>query len=221
MERTVLILARHGETSWNKEHRFQGQRDAPLSELGKLQAMALHERLKDEPIDAVYTSDLSRAFETAQLILRGRDTCINPTPELRERHMGAWEGLTFDEAMKAYPEEVKKWLKEPLATVPLGEDGTHFVQRVTKFFERLLNMHSGERILVVSHAGPIKVAICSLLNWDMSCLRHFRISNGSISVIEVGRRGALCSTLNDECHLIKLNRALTQARQCGSPDQHK
>lgn len=221
MERTKLILVRHGETTWNKERRFQGQKDAPLSELGRLQAIALRERLRDEHIDVAYTSDLSRALETAQLILHARGIQANAMPELRERNMGEWEGLTFDEVAKAYPKEIEAWLKDPLADVPSGESSAQFIQRVKCFFEGMLLAHAGKRILVVSHAGPIKVAICSLFGWDTRCLRHFKISNGSISVVEVWHGNAVCSILNDECHLQRLNQTLTQAQQCESLDQHK
>ncbi|MCS7254686.1 MAG: histidine phosphatase family protein [Armatimonadota bacterium] len=204
MRRTTIILVRHGETLWNRQRRFQGQRDVPLSELGRLQAAALQERLKGEQIDTVYASDLSRASETAQIILQGRSVEINLTLELRERHKGAWEGLTFEEAAKAYPKEIEAWLKDPLASVPYGESGDQFILRVKGFIERTLSFHSGERMLIVSHGGPIKVAICLMLGWDMSCLHRFRISNGSISIIEMNSGSTVCNVLNDECYLHRL-----------------
>lgn len=200
---TSLIFIRHGETMWNEQHRFHGQMDIPLSDTGKLQALALRERLKREHIDVAYSSDLSRAFETAQIILEERQICINPTAAIRERYLGAWEGLTFEEALNIYPKEVESWLKDPLASAPLGESGAQLVQRVEQFIKQLLSSHEGEHILVVSHAGPIKIAICLLLGWSEKSIRHFRISNGSISVVEINASGAICRLLNDESHLLK------------------
>jgi broad specificity phosphatase PhoE len=218
VRKTEFIFVRHGETVWNEQRRFQGQSDVPLSTLGKLQAMALKERLRDEHIDEAYSSDLTRAYETATIILSGRGMSVNKTPSLRERHLGGFEGLTFDEALASYPSELEAWLRNPLSRPPSGEGGEELITRVKRFIDTLLGSCHGKRILIVSHSGPIKVALCVLLRWSIVSLRHFRIANASLSIVELVDGAGVCKVLNDTCHLGAVHAIAIQ--QCESLDQH-
>ena len=101
---TRILLARHGETDWNLQQRWQGHTDTPLNETGRKQARALAEELAGEPIDAVFSSDLIRAHETARLIAVPRGLGVTALRDLRERHFGSVEGLTTDEVFARYPE---------------------------------------------------------------------------------------------------------------------
>lgn len=217
MWKMKLIFVRHGETVWNKQRRFQGQSDVPLSALGKLQAVALKERLRCEHIDEAYSSDLSRAYETAAIMLGDRGIDVNKTLLLRERHLGSFEGLTFDEALASYPNDVEAWLKNPLSRPPSGEGGEELIARVKGFIDTLLNSHHNKCVLIVSHSGPIKVALCVLLRWDMMTLRHFRIANASLSIVEIVDDVSVCKVLNDTCHLEAIHSIATQ--RCESLDQ--
>src|SRR6185369_6866034 len=101
---TTILLARHGETDWNVERRVQGHSDTPLNDRGRQQACALAEELAGESIDAVYSSDLLRAHETARIVAEQRGLGVTSIRDLRERHFGTWEGLTDEEIFERYPD---------------------------------------------------------------------------------------------------------------------
>jgi len=107
-----LMLVRHGESEWNAQRRYQGQSDVPLSALGKRQAELIAERLAGGKIDAVYASDLKRAWETASAIAGKSGLQVLPEPRLRELKFGVLEGLTFDEAQAQYPQMIATWLED-------------------------------------------------------------------------------------------------------------
>src|SRR5215211_8136133 len=100
---TAILLARHGETDWNREGRFQGWADPPLNDAGRAQAQALAERLREMPFDAVYASDLRRAFETAEIVAASHGVPVTPDPGLREVDIGSWSGLTRAEIEERFP----------------------------------------------------------------------------------------------------------------------
>mgnify|MGYP000064714234 CR=1 FL=1 len=149
---TTIILARHGETDWNRERRIQGHADQPLNETGRSQAVALARLLEGERLDAVYASDLSRAGETARLATEGRGLPVIPLAGLRERHFGSWEGLTDDEARRRFPAQ------------RLGErgDGEALDAMSSRVISCLLSIaagHPGGTVLVVAHGGPLHAVL--------------------------------------------------------------
>src|SRR5919204_5528893 len=105
---TELLLVRHGETDWNVQQRWQGHQDPPLNALGREQARALAEALAGEGIDAVYTSDLRRARETAEIVAARLGVEVRPLPDLREIDVGTWSGLTMDEIRTRWPEAIER-----------------------------------------------------------------------------------------------------------------
>src|SRR5437764_2409246 len=107
---TTLLLARHGETDWNRARRWQGHADRPLTERGRAQAAELAERLADIALDAVYSSDLRRARETAEAVAQAQGVDLVQLAELREVSVGSWEGLTREEAATRFPEGFRRWL---------------------------------------------------------------------------------------------------------------
>src|ERR671936_1145808 len=106
---TTLLLARHGETDWNRARRWQGHADRPLTERGRAQAAELAARLAEIPLDAVYSSDLRRARETAAAVARRKELPVFELRELREVDVGSWEGLTRDEAEARFPDGFRRW----------------------------------------------------------------------------------------------------------------
>src|SRR5579862_1895349 len=106
---TTILLARHGETDWNVERRWQGHADTPLNDTGRAQARSLGEELADEPIDAVFSSDLRRAHETARLVAEPRGLSVIAIPDLRERNFGSAEGLTTEEIQTRFPGVELAW----------------------------------------------------------------------------------------------------------------
>jgi probable phosphoglycerate mutase len=154
---TTILLARHGETDWNRENRFQGHADPPLNETGRAQAAELAAALGNEPLAAVYSSPLRRAFETAQIV--GAPHGLEPVPvdALREVDVGSWQGLTRAEIQERFPEQFARWLDYEQGWED-GETYDEMGQRVLAALLQLAAAHKGERILAVSHGGPVRAA---------------------------------------------------------------
>ena len=152
MTRTTVILCRHGESEGNREARFGGHSPTPLTELGRSQASATARRLAQTGVDVVLSSDLSRAEETAQIIGEVLGLPLEVTPLLRERSVGIFTGLSFDEARECYPAEYQALLRrEPDSAPPEGETYMQCRERATGYLQEALAKHAGKRILLVSH----------------------------------------------------------------------
>jgi probable phosphoglycerate mutase len=184
MTATTFVLVRHGETAWNVEGRIQGHLDIPLNSLGVAQAEALGERLVRERFDAIYSSDLMRAFHTARPTVRDPDRSIIKDQRLRERHLGTLQGLTGDEAATQQPDAWKAF-KSRDADLALdgGESLGEFFHRVVVFVEDILDEHAGGRVLVVTHGGVLDAAYRHATGMPLSAARDFPIYNASVNVI--------------------------------------
>jgi len=152
---TTLILVRHGETDWNAEHRWQGHSDTRLNAAGREQARRLAEEL--ERVDAVYSSDLARARETAEILAVRIGLEVRLDPRLRERGFGAWEGLTTDEIASSFPDEQRRWRAGIGAGARDAEPFEAFAARVGSFVADVGPRHVDEEVLVVAHGGTIRV----------------------------------------------------------------
>jgi len=139
---TTLLLVRHGETDWNAERRYQGHADIPLNARGREQAHALAERLAGEALDAIYSSDLSRARVTAEIVGDRLDVPVVADPDLREIDVGAVEGLTFDDRRA-----LDGWQ---------GEPKEHHAERILRAIRRIADLHPNGRVLVVTHGGSMR-----------------------------------------------------------------
>lgn len=150
---TTIFLIRHGETEWNRNGRWQGHADIPLSQAGREQAQALARRLVSESafFDHLYASDLSRAFETAQIVGRALNMSVHPFPSLREIHVGSWSGLTRTEIIERFPGAFKDFFHSQD-----GETLDVFDRRVGEGVLELARRHPGERLALVSHGGTIR-----------------------------------------------------------------
>ena len=142
----TLLLARHGETDWNRDGRWQGWADPPLNDLGRAQAAALAEQLRTTPFDAVYSSDLRRAHETAEILAAPHGVPIVVDPALREIDVGSWSGLTRAEIAVRFPNGDR----------PDGETHEQHAARVRAAVTRIARDHPGGRVLVVGHGGTIR-----------------------------------------------------------------
>jgi len=143
---TTILLARHGETDWNRTGRFQGHADPPLNDAGRAQARELADRLRDTPFDAVYTSDLRRAHETAEIVAASHGVPVVADPGLREVDIGSWSGLTRAEVEQRFPD----------AEHHDGESRADHLARVLATVERIARAHPDARILIVSHGGSLR-----------------------------------------------------------------
>jgi len=149
---TTFLLARHGETDWNRERRVQGHTDRPLTDEGRRQAEALADEVASDPPDAVYSSDLVRAHETARIVAERLDLDVVVLPELRERNFGTWEGLTDDEIHARFPQAQDG---------PWGdaESREELLERVREAVARIAAAHPDGRVLVITHGGPVRALL--------------------------------------------------------------
>lgn len=202
---TRLILARHGETAWNREQRYQGQQDVPLTELGRRQAGRLAERLARAPIDVAYCSDLGRAVDTARIVLGERALEPIPDPALREMSFGRWEGLQHPQIEAQYPAELAAWLADPVENGPPGGEPLKvFAARVGAALDTILAAHHGRQILIVAHGGPLRMIACKLLELPVSNYWRLAVDTCALAIIDVYREGAIVGLWNDTCHLAGL-----------------
>jgi broad specificity phosphatase PhoE len=182
---TRLLLVRHGETEYNNTHRFAGQVNIIMNEKGLRQVKLLRDRLTDEKIDAVYSSDLQRARITAETIIDGRDLKVTECPELREISYGYLEGMTFAQITQKYPVLADQIHTSDLAMAfPGGESFPEFIQRVESFKGRLAGHGEKETVLIAAHGGPLRTLMLSLLGMNQECWWQLRIDNASLSIIE-------------------------------------
>jgi broad specificity phosphatase PhoE len=197
-----LLLVRHGQSTWNHEHRIQGQLDPPLSDEGRLQALQLGRRLAGRPFAGFYTSDLTRAVETSKVI--GDAVRIAPTPmaELREIYLGQWEGLKADELAGRFPQAWASWTEQPdWDLVPGGEGAKAFEARVDAALESIFDRHPEGDVLVVTHGGVIQTALDHVVGRPARGIFTFRIQNASVSVLERRNGRVVVSGVNDIGHL--------------------
>jgi broad specificity phosphatase PhoE len=152
---TTIFLARHGESDWNVENRFQGHTDRPLTERGREQARALADLVLAENVEAIYTSPLSRARETASIVGVRTGLDVVPVNGLREVNTGSWSGLSRAEVQARFPEGFERWISGGSGWED-GETYEEMGERVLGAVRKIAAAHPGGRILVISHGGPIR-----------------------------------------------------------------
>jgi broad specificity phosphatase PhoE len=194
---TTILLARHGESDWNRTKRWQGFADRPLTDLGRRQATELAARLEETELDAVYSSDLQRARETAEIVARSKHLDVQTVRDLREVDVGSWSGLTRAEAEARYPEAFARWLRGDEG----WEDGETYEQlgeRVVRAVQRIAKERDGQRVLIVAHGGTIRAIHAAALGVDVHAYRRIqRVEpNATLSAVCVddARLTELCRT---------------------------
>lgn len=206
---TRLYLIRHGQSAGNAEGRFGGHGPTPLSELGKRQAENTAKLLATEGINAIYSSDLHRAVETAEALAKKLDLKVHRSDAFRERHVGVLEGLTFDESRQQHPNDYYALVNRSVDhVISGGESYRHLLRRITTKLHNVLREHRGERIAIYSHTG----AICFMTLHLMGAIHRgtkntpwLVTSNCGINRFELrGRRNVRVLALNDTRHLASL-----------------
>jgi len=200
---TRLLLARHGNTTGNSAERFWGRTDVALSDEGTSQAERLRDRLATEKITAVYCSQLRRARSTAEIIAAAHSLPVTICEELLEINFGQAEGMTFNEIGQRFPEIMKSWPTRDLNFhYPGGESMGEMYSRVSQFPKRLEKHALEDTVLIVAHAGVIRLLLCHLLKLEPFHWRQFRTDLASLSIIDGYPQTPVLTLFNDVCHLM-------------------
>ncbi|MGM0500950.1 MAG: alpha-ribazole phosphatase [Bacillota bacterium] len=199
---TKLILARHGETNWNKESRFQGNKNIKLNQTGIAQAKKLATRLADIEIDAIYSSTLDRSNKTAQIVAKKHDLEVDVKADLQEINFGVWEGLTFKQIESKYQDEFKLWKSNPAKNKPAeGESLTDVQDRVFNTIDELLVKHQGQTILIVAHGGVNRVLISNFLGMPLDKCWRLNQNNTAINILNIYQSEIILELFNSAYHL--------------------
>ena len=192
---TTILLARHGESDWNRDQRWQGHADRPLTDLGREQARALADRLAATELDAVYSSDLERARETAAIVAEPHQLPVKELPDLREVDVGSWSGLTRAEAEERFPNAFRRWTEGGEGWDD-GETYEQLSERVVGTVLAIAARHPRDRVLLVAHGGSIRAVHAAALGVDVHAYRRIqRVEpNATLSAVcvEDGRLTELC-----------------------------
>ena len=205
IEPTRILLLRHGETAWNVERRIQGHLDAPLNQHGRWQARRLGLALQAEDLGAVYSSDLARASDTAEAVAQACGLPVQTDPALRERGFGRFEGLTYDEIERGWPEDSLRWRqREPGFCVGGGESLTAFSVRCVAAVTRCAVDHPGQAIAVVAHGGVLDCLYRAAAGLELQASRTWALGNASINRLLFHGEGFSLVGWNDVAHLESL-----------------
>lgn len=203
---TELLLIRHGETDWNRELRFQGQLDVSLNATGLEQAQRVAQRLAQESLHGLVSSDLQRALQTARAVA-AQVTQLDPVLEaaLREQHFGVVEGLRVPEIKARYPEAWARWVRfEADYAFDGGESTLAFHGRVLAALRALAQRHPGQRLAVVTHGGVLDMVYRSALGLPLSGPRQCAIPNAGINRVRLSGSAIEILDWADDRHLADL-----------------
>ena len=198
-----VILVRHGETDWNRSRRIQGgNSDTELNQGGWQQAESLALRLKRETVQAIYSSPLQRALDTAKAIAGYHQLPVEIEPSLREIEVGELEGMLITEVGKHLSQLLTMHSQgEELPKMPGGESLTDLQQRVWSTIQRLVAWHRDGVLVVVSHYFSILTIVCSVLNLPLTQIGRLRLNPGSISILTIDEEATRLILFNDTCHI--------------------
>lgn len=199
-----VYLIRHGEVAWNSENAYVGATDLPLNEHGREQAERLADALKSKEISAVYSSDLSRARETAEIVAGRLGLEVHTDSALREVNYGEWEGLSENEIAARYPDVYAEWRENPMdIQIPGGESFGELVTRALPAFQRIVETHNDHQIAIVAHKSVNRVILCCLLGIDVNLYRRIYQGNSCYNAIRVTQDGGfVVDSINEQCHLL-------------------
>jgi len=195
-----LILIRHGETAWNREGKVQGISDIELNEEGRHQARQLALSLRESDFQAIYSSPLLRACQTARIINRYHQVPLHLEAGLMEMDQGDFEGLSFRELMACEKEFLKKWLSDPASVrMPQGESFPELQRRAWRVIEGIVA--KADNALVVSHNFTIASILCKIKNISLSEFRSVHVDTASKTVVSFRGGAASIELFNDRRHL--------------------
>lgn len=198
-----IFLIRHGETDANAKGMFEGSGgNSPLNTNGIQQACQLGNRFMDSRISAIYASTLTRAIQTAEHIAKVAGLALAIDKRLDEINIGAWEGLTMAEIESGYPDIFSRWIEDYTSvTVPASESFAALADRALAGFGDIARKHPGETVVVVSHGGPIKCIIGSILEFKLTDYMSIDMYNTGVSHVNAGESSFTLDFINDISHL--------------------
>ncbi len=196
-----LILIRHGETDYNLHRRYCGFSNPPLNDKGRQQAKILATKLEGVRIDKIYSSDLKRASETAQIIFR--NSPIEKVADFREVNFGLFEGLKYEQIIEKYPKLYGNWIDIlPKIKIPKGEGLKDLSKRVKKRLFSILSRHKDKTIALITHGGPIRVILCDALKKDLKAFWQIEQESAALNIIEYSQESSpVIVKMNDVSHL--------------------
>ena len=198
-----LFLIRHAQTVWNRDRRYQGWQDSPLSEVGRAQAEAVGRALGKEPLKAVYSSTLGRARETAEAIAAVHGLTVREDPAFREMAFGEWEGLAFDDCKAKDPDRYRLWAEEPHRFCPPGTGETLEAvrTRVLAGLERLRGEHDEQSVSLVAHGVSARIIILEALGLPLDRIWSIHLAHTGISELEFRPDWTALHRMNTLVHL--------------------
>jgi broad specificity phosphatase PhoE len=198
-----LILVRHGETERNSEARLQGGKsDLPLNEKGRNQVRYLGLALKGEKLEAIYSSHLKRALETAQAISAHHRLGVQPDPALAEIDMGFIDGLDLAQVKESQADFLERWRQEDYSVaLPGGESVLQVRQRAWGAVQGIINRHREGNVAIVGHGITLQTIITALLGAPLSSFTRFRLGVASITIFQIENERTSLVSLNETCHL--------------------
>lgn len=198
-----IYLVRHGEVAWNRENTYAGRTDLPLNDTGRAQGETLAQCLAEIDISAVYSSSLTRARETAEIIAGRLGLGVTPIDALQEVNYGEWEGISEKEIQERDPELYRRWRADPVHVgIPGGETFGGVAERALPAFEEIARRHPEEKIVVVAHKSVNRVLLCCLLGVDVNRYRSIAQENCAVNHIVMRSDGRfVVHSINDRCHM--------------------
>lgn len=198
----TFYIVRHGQTNWNILGKTQGHENSDLTEKGLEQAKELADVIVNYPIDYIYSSDLGRAVQTAQIIADKLDLCVEKTPELREMGFGVWEGLLIEEIKRDYLDTYNIWRNEPHLVNIEGGETLHIIkERTDKFIEELNKTYDNKHIVLVSHSVTVRAMLLSFLGSPMENIYRIKQDNTALNIVECRDYGPVVIKMNDTSHI--------------------
>jgi broad specificity phosphatase PhoE len=209
---TSIYLVRHGQTAWNKEEIFRGRTDIPLDETGLKQAELLAEYFKGMEVHRIYSSNLSRAWETALKIAGFHNLKVQPLEGILDMSFGNWEGRPHQEIRENHRDTYRQWVEEPhLVKLPGGEGLDDVRVRAMAAMEEVIRNYPGKTVILVTHRVICKVLICAILGLDNSHFWQITQDTTAINLIQYRKGKYILSLMNETCHLKPLKERMQKA----------
>lgn len=204
---THIYLVRHGQTAWNREEIFRGRTDVPLDETGLHEATSAAAFFREREIEALYSSPLSRAWQTAEKIASVVHREVNPLPGIIDMSFGNWEGRSLKDVREMDPERYRQWREEThLLRLPGGETLDEVRGRAMEALEEVIARHAEKTVVLVSHRVVNKVILCGILDLDNSHFWQMGQDTTAINLIQHKDGKFSLLLMNETCHLRSLRR---------------